>query len=132
LEIKMNTYRSRIKFASTLLVLLTIWLVTPAIADGGEAELAKQAWPMINNGAILIDVRTKEEFDAGHLEGAINIPWEETTSLMAAIGSDKQRPAVLYCRSGNRSGKAIAVLEKKGYSNLFNAGGLAALSANKP
>jgi phage shock protein E len=128
----MHIYRNRIRFASTLLVLFTIWLITPAIADGGEAELAKQAWPMINNGAILIDVRTKEEFDAGHLEGAINIPWEETASLMAAIGSDKQRPAVLYCRSGNRSGKAIAVLEKKGYSNLFNAGGLAALSANKP
>jgi phage shock protein E len=132
LEIKMNTYRSRIKFASTLLVLLTIWLATPAIADCGEAELAKQAWPMINNGAILIDVRTKEEFDAGHLEGAINIPWEETASLMAAIGSDKQRPAVLYCRSGNRSGKAVAVLEKEGYGNLFNAGGYTALSANKP
>jgi phage shock protein E len=128
----MHIYRNRIRFASTLLVLFTIWLITPAIADGGDTELAKQAWPMINNGALLIDVRTNEEFDAGHLEGAINISWDETGSLMAAIGSDKQRQVVLYCRSGNRVGKAIAVLEKEGYSNLFNAGGLTALNATKP
>jgi len=115
-----------------LLVILALWLIGPAIAASGDPVQAKQAWPMIENGALLIDVRTKEEFDAGHLEGAINIAWEETQALMDAIGDDRERPVVVYCRSGNRSGKAKVVLDTKGYTNIFNGTGFEALKATKP
>jgi len=115
-----------------LLFMLALWLIVPAIAGSGNTKQAAQAWPMIENGALLIDVRTQEEFDAGHLDGAINISWEETSTLMDAIGADRDRPVVVYCRSGNRSGKSKKVLDAKGYTNIFNGTGFNALKATKP
>lgn len=113
------------------LISLTVWLINPVMA-GNDVEAAKQAWPMIENGALLVDVRSAEEFADGHLEGAINIEWDQTDALVAAIGSDLQRPVVFYCRSGKRAGKSIAELGTKGYTNIFNATGIEALKASKP
>ena len=89
--------------------------------------------PLANvDGALLIDVRSEEEFSQGHLEGAIHIEWDQTDALMQAIGMDTRRQVVFYCRTGNRAGKSIRVLESKGYTNIFNATGLGALQATKP
>ena len=87
---------------------------------------------MIEQGVLLIDVRTSGEFAQGHIDGALNIPWEQTEKLMSAIGNEKQRSVVVYCRSGNRSGKAKAVLETQGYTNIFNAMGYESLKHAKP
>lgn len=114
-----------------VLVVLTIWLISPVMA-AGDPEAAKQAWPMIESGALVIDVRSAEEFADGHLDGAININWDDTDALIKAIGSDKQRPVVFYCRSGNRAGKAIAHLKLGGYNNIYNATGLGALKETQP
>lgn len=118
--------------ALTLLVILALWLISPALAGSGDPVQAKQAWSMIDNGALLIDVRTKEEFAAGHLEGALNISWDDTNALAEAIGEDPERPVVVYCRSGNRSGKARKALDKQGYNHIFNGTGFEALKATKP
>jgi len=115
-----------------LLILLTGFAVNHVLAGSGNTEAARQAWPMIEQGTLLIDVRTSGEFAQGHIDGALNIPWEQTSQLLSAIGDDKQRPVVVYCRSGNRSGKAKAVLEKQGYTNVFNATGYEALKQTKP
>ena len=115
-----------------LLFILALWLIAPVFAGSGDPRQARLAWPMIESGALLIDVRTKEEFDAGHLDGAINIPWEETSALMAAIGDDRDRPVVVYCRSGNRSGKSKKALDAKGYTHVFNGTGFEALKATRP
>lgn len=114
------------------LILITALVINYVFAASGSTEAAKQAWPMIEQGALLIDVRTGKEFEAGHIDGAVNIPWEETGTLMSTIGSDKDRAVVVYCRSGNRSGKAKAVLEKQGYNNVFNATGYESLKQTKP
>jgi len=115
-----------------LALLLTAWLLNSAIAGGGDRDAARKAWPMIENGALLIDVRSEEEFAAGHLDGAINISWDNTDALIAAIGDDSQRPAVFYCRTGNRVGKSMNLLAEKGYTNIYNATGLEALKDTKP
>lgn len=128
----MHNYRKANFMAFTLLVILTAWLISPAMAGSGNREAARQAWPMIENGALLIDVRTKGEFNAGHIEGAINIPFEKTSALVSAIGPDKQRPVVVYCRSGNRSGKSKRQLDALGYTAIYNATGYEALKATKP
>jgi len=112
--------------------LLALIFTQAALAGGGDPAVATKAWPLIENGALLIDVRTQQEFDEGHIEGALNIPYANTEALMSAIGDDKQRAAVLYCRSGHRAGIAKANLEEKGYSQLFNATGYDALKASKP
>ena len=128
----MHVYRFSTRMMFALLVVLTVCLISPAIAGKGDFDAARQAWPMIQQGALLIDVRGTDEFAQGHIEGAINIPFDKTDALIAAIGTDKQRPVVVYCRSGHRSGKAKTGLEAKGYSNVFNATGLEALIATKP
>jgi phage shock protein E len=128
----MQKYRKHTQIIYALLVLLAVWLIAPVLAGGGDVEAAKQAWPMIDNGALLIDVRSKEEFDAGHLDDALNIEWDKTDELIAAIGSDKQRLVVFYCRSGNRVGKSIVELKSKGYTNIFNATGFEALKETRP
>ena len=128
----MRNYRRPMQFMYVFLVILTVWLINPVLAGSGDPEAARQAWPMIEQGALLIDVRTTEEFEQGHVEGALNIPYQEIDKLMSAIGTDKTRPVVVYCRSGNRSGKAKVVLETKGYTNIFNATGYGALKETKP
>jgi len=128
----MPKYLRPTQIVFALMVVLTIWLINPVLAGGGDPEKAKQAWPMIQSGVLLIDVRSEEEFSAGHLDGAINIEWDQTDALTTAIGADKQRQVVFYCRSGNRVDKAISVLETKGYTNIFNATGFEALQATKP
>jgi len=127
----MHNYR---KFAPAIfvaLVVLAIWLISPVMA-AGDPEAARKAWPMIESGALVIDVRSAEEFTGGHLDGAIRIDWDDTDALIKAIGSDKQRQVVFYCRSGNRASKAIAHLKLGGYTNIFNATGLGALKETKP
>ncbi|MBB1381699.1 rhodanese-like domain-containing protein, partial [Shewanella sp. SR41-2] len=85
------------------------------------------AWEKIDRGVTLIDVRTAEEFAAGHIEGAINIPFENIVPELAKRNIAKDAEVVLYCRSGNRSGVAQQSLIKQGYSNTYNAGGFDSL-----
>ena len=75
-------------------------------------------------GALLIDVRSVEEFNAGHLAGAVNIPHTEIAEKISGVAKDKSTPLYLYCRSGRRVGVAIEALEKLGYKNTHNLGGL--------
>jgi phage shock protein E len=114
------------------LVLLAVWQIKAVLAGAGDTEAARMAWPMIQSGALVVDVRSEEEFARGHLDGAVNIEWNRIDALIKAIGSDKQRQVVFYCRSGNRAGKSIGQLRSYGYTNIFNATGLEALRETKP
>jgi phage shock protein E len=65
---------------------------------------------------LVIDVRSAEEYAAGHVPGAVNIPQDQVASRLAEIPKDKE--VVLYCRSGRRAGLAADTLEANGYKNL--------------
>ena len=73
--------------------------------------------------ATILDVRTPEEFSGSHYPNAINIPLNELRQRVDEIKQLKQ-PIVAYCRSGNRSGMAVAILRQSGLKNVFNGGGL--------
>jgi phage shock protein E len=90
--------------------------------DAGALEALEQR-------ALIVDVRTSEEYEQGHYPGAINIPHEQILAGMRSRELGPDDPIVLYCRSGNRSGKAQATLSAAGYSVTHNAGGLSALLA---
>ena len=77
---------------------------------------------LIANDYYLIDVRTPEEFKSGYLEDAINIEWQDIKNLNKEIKKDDK--IYLYCRSGNRSGKATDILINLGYKNVKNIGGI--------
>ena len=79
-----------------------------------QQEKAKGVW---------IDVRSAEEFNAGHLQDAVNIPHDKIIEGVKAIGSDKDAPINLYCRSGRRAEAALTELKNAGYTNVTNHGG---------
>lgn len=73
------------------------------------------------NGGIIIDVRTKSEFDTGHIKGAKNIPLDRITSQIGSYKKDKT--LLLCCASGMRSGSAVRILKSVGYEQVYNGGG---------
>ena len=73
---------------------------------------------------LIIDVRTLEEWNTGHLASAQHIPLKEFAEQLKSLSIDKNRTVHLYCRSGNRSGKAKALMQKLGYTHVTNAGGI--------
>ena len=70
----------------------------------------------------VIDVRTEAEWDTRHLEGALHIEWQDILNISSDIQKDEE--IFLYCRSGNRSGKATKILVDAGYINAKNAGSI--------
>lgn len=74
-------------------------------------------------GALLLDVRTPEEYAGGHIPGSRNLPLD-TLSHKAAALADKDTPLFLYCRSGARSGQAARLLQNLGYTRVTNIGGI--------
>ncbi len=72
---------------------------------------------------VLVDVRTPEEFKAGHIPGAINIRNESIKGEPEEL-PDKNARILLYCRSGLRAEDAMIKLDELGYTNLFNMGGI--------
>lgn len=106
---------------AALLVLMGITALTYAGSDQQEQQPPQQrAWRLIDDGALLIDVRSRQEYEAGHLDNSINIEYDEVEKLAETIGEDKQREVVVYCRSGKRSGLAKESLEQYGYKNIHN------------
>ena len=81
----------------------------------------------IEHEALIVDVRTPEEFANGHYPGAINIPHETILEVLNQLGVTADTSVILYCRSGNRSGQAEQVLQEKGFTEARNAGGLETL-----
>jgi phage shock protein E len=76
--------------------------------------------------ALVLDVRTTQEFDGGHLAGALHANvMSDFKARMDTVSRD--RPLYLYCASGQRSGRAAAMLESMGFTRVYNAGGIGAL-----
>lgn len=77
----------------------------------------------IKSGALIVDVRTPEEFNDEAYPGAINIPVDEVQSRVTEFG-DKAQSVIVYCASGARSAFAARLLKMQGYQDVVNAGGL--------
>ena len=78
----------------------------------------------MEKNAVLLDVRTPEEHNHGHLEGAVLLPLAELESKISSKVSGKNTPIYIYCRSGRRAGTAVEKLKAMGYTDLHNLGGL--------
>ena len=105
-----------------LLVLLLVGCVSTVntytiITQDKAKEMMKE-----ESNYIILDVRTKEEYEEKHIEDAINIPLDEiekTTKL-----KDKEQLIFVYCKSGNRSKQASEILANLGYTNIYDIGGI--------
>ncbi len=125
--------KSRTSLGAALLGLITMLMVPLATAaEQVQTQDPAVAWQMIEKGAMVLDVRTPEEFAAGHLANAVNIPYEIVADEFAKRGIAKDTPVVVYCRSGRRSGIAIESLSAAGYTQTYNGGGYEQLMDTQP
>lgn len=82
---------------------------------------------LVKNGAIILDVRSENEFRHGHIKGAINIPVNSLAGNLSKL-KDKKQPIITCCASGMRSASAKAILKSNGYSSVYNGGGWMSLN----
>jgi rhodanese-related sulfurtransferase len=75
---------------------------------------------LIANGAVIVDVRTKGEYQGGHVKGSINIPLNALSSSLSKLKKDK--PIITCCASGMRSASAKGILKSNGFSEVHNGG----------
>lgn len=88
--------------------------------SGTEILEFTQLGELMKQGAVLIDVRSPQEYKEGHLEGAISIPEYEIKRKIELQVRDKGTKVILYCNSGRRSRKAADLLKRLGYNNVYN------------
>ena len=93
-----------------------MWLLD--LLSGKGKKLAKQA---MENGGIIVDVRTETEFAQGHVEGSLNIPLDQIEDRVAEL-AELNKPLVLCCASGMRSGAALSTLKAAGITECYNEG----------
>ena len=108
---------------------LAVFVMAFSMASHSEPNdtISPEVLSAITHQALIVDVRTPEEFADGHYPGAINIPHETILDGLNQLGVSQETPVILYCRSGNRSGQAELALKSNEFSQAKNAGGLEAL-----
>ena len=77
------------------------------------------------NGAVLLDVRTPQEYREGHIPGSKNVPLQQLDKI-SSVADNKNVPLFVYCYSGGRSRQAASMLQHMGYTNVQNIGGITA------
>lgn len=101
----------------------------PAVSETIEAMAhgdisGEELVQLIGSDVIILDVRTPEEFQSGHVEGAINLPVDQFQTDFAGLKLDSEKTYALYCRSGNRSQVAYSIMEREGFTKLYQAPGV--------
>ena len=98
--------------------------------SGGQSVGPMDAVRLINEGALLLDVRTQAEFDAGHILDARHVPQDQVASSAESLKKYKDKVVIACCESGMRSGAAARVLQAQGFGKVVNLkGGLQAWRA---
>lgn len=92
--------------------------------QGGDSLSPVEATLKINReDALVLDVRTQDEFVRGHIAGARHVPLPDLEQRLAEFAKQKSRPVILCCQSGARSASALATLKKAGFEQAFNLRG---------
>ncbi len=108
----------------TLIFSVLIMLTLACSKANQTSSIAPDAFEaMDKTGITLLDVRTPDEFDAGYIPGAINIPVSELSERYTSLAENKDKEVVVYCRSGRRAANAIELLESKGFTNVVHLEG---------
>jgi phage shock protein E len=81
---------------------------------------------LVKEGAVILDVRSKGEFESGHIKGSINIPVDQLLSNLSKL-KDRNQPIITCCASGMRSASAKSLLITSGFTKVFNGGGWSSL-----
>lgn len=94
-----------------------IQLIKNILGIGSKVDLGE----LIDNGAVIVDVRTKGEYVGGHVKGSVNIPLDQLRNNLKKF-KNKEQPIITCCASGMRSASAKGILKSAGYTNVHNGG----------
>ena len=119
----------RVSFA----IMATFFIVFTCYAQPARTTIIKKLSPKegyelvqknkANPDFVILDVRTPEEFESGHIEGAVNINYHSDTFVEDLNKLDKNKTYFVYCRTGRRSSDAIGIMTKQGFRELFRIDG---------
>lgn len=76
---------------------------------------------LVNQGALILDVRTSAEYGNGHINGSVNVPLNKLPQYLPKL-KDKQKTIITCCASGSRSAQAMGVLKYNGFTNIYDGG----------
>ena len=113
--------------AVVCLLLAALLLMPASVAEEYYQQITQEEAARImeeEQGYILLDVRTEEEYDEGHIPGAINLPNEDIGTDAPSELPDKDQTILVYCRSGRRSKEAAGKLAALGYTRVLEFGGI--------
>lgn len=112
---------SKRSLASAITGFCLLIVCTSALAS---KEISADAFlAMDKSSRLLLDVRTVEEYTSAHIPSSVNIPLSEIETKLVRLSEFKDAPVVVYCRSGKRASKAIAILEENGFTNVLHLEG---------
>lgn len=120
------------KKISIIIMILLLLVIAGGCAEGNDAGgevnsiTPDEFKEMMDNDEdfILVDVRTQEEYDEGHIIGSILIPVDVIKDQAEQILTDKESKIIIYCRTGNRFQTAGEILKDLGYKNIYDLGGI--------
>lgn len=100
-------------------------VLTACSSNSADSPLS----PENNQSSVVIDVRTPEEFNSGHVEGALNISVEDPNFQNVIATLDPNADYLVYCRSGNRSAVAIDIMQSMGFTSLLDGGAFTSMQS---
>ncbi len=116
-------------FALLTLLLVAVALVSPwQCSASAQPQKNVEASPYLlervkNKEWLLLDVRSEEEYQQGHIPGAVNVPYDAIDQYLSSIDGYKNKPVIVYCRSGRRAKLAMKELEDKQFDQLMHLEG---------
>ncbi len=115
---------ARLVLTAAALVAATLTPASCRAADALEVG-AERAAELIranrgNTGFVLLDIRTPAEFAAGHIDGAVNIDYRASDFAQQIATLDRSKTYLVYCRTGNRSGKALPLFDRLGFNSVIH------------
>jgi phage shock protein E len=102
--------------------------VEAAVSAADEAASQAVTTPASAPQPLILDVRTPEEYAAGHVAGTVHIPLDQLEQRWQELAEYRDQPIIVYCRTGRRSAVAIDLLATKGFSRLENGGGVSQMA----
>ncbi len=110
---------------STLLVVLLILFAFNELNKGGRSLSNRELTSLVNSDqGLVLDIRAKKDFDAGHIVGAVHIPYEKLSTRMVELEKHKDKTLIVVCAMGQTAGPACAQLKKAGFTVAKLAGGM--------
>jgi rhodanese-related sulfurtransferase len=137
MDVYFNFISNNLLLFAALLVIMTMLFLNlfGAKLKGYENKSPTDAIQMINHqDAIVLDVREDKEFNSGHIINSLHIPQGNLKTRLNELDKYKDKPIIVSCRSGHRSGQACSLLKKQGFETVFNLSGgvMAWQNANLP